>query len=164
MNTTTLSLTPLLRQSIGFDRFNDLFESVLRSDQSDNTFPPFNIEKRGEDDYTITMALAGYRENDLSIVVENSQLVVSARPDDSEDDAAEYLHHGIVTKAFERTFRLADYMQVTGAEINNGLLSIKLVREIPDEAKPRSIPIGIAGKNGSKKSKALKGRSQKVVN
>lgn len=163
MKTTALSLTPLLRQSVGFDRFNDLFESALRSDESDSAFPPFNIEKRGDDHYVITMALAGYRENDLNIVVENSQLMVSGRPDTKEKDGAEYLHHGIAIQAFERTFRLADYMQVIGAEINNGLLSIDLVREVPDEAKPRSIPINCAKNNGARKSKVPGGDSNKKV-
>lgn len=156
MQTTALSLTPLLRQSVGFDRFNDLFESALRSDASASTYPPYNIEKRGkrgEDDYTITMAVAGFRENDLNIVVQNGELTVSGRIDDREEDGVEYLHRGIVARAFEHTFRLADHMQVTGAEIKDGLLSIDLVREVPEEAKPRMVPIkgsNDGGKNGPK--------------
>ena len=134
MSTATLSLTPLLRQSVGFDRFNDLFESALRSDESASTYPPYNIEKRGEDNYIITMAVAGFKESDLNIVVQNGQLTVTGRIEEGhEDDGVEYLHRGIATRAFERTFRLADHMQVTSAEIKDGLLCIDLVREIPED-------------------------------
>jgi len=161
MNTATLSLTPLLRQSVGFDRFNDLFESALRSDESVSTYPPYNIEKRGEDDYTITMAVVGFRENDLNIMVQDDQLMVSGRIDDKEEDGAEFLHRGITIRAFERMFRLADHMQVTGAEIKDGLLCIGLVREIPEEAKPRMIPIkGASGKG----TKVLEGNGKKKAN
>ncbi len=163
MQTTALSLTPLLRQSVGFDRFNDLFESALRSDESASTYPPYNIEKRGEDDYTITMAVAGFHDNDLNIVVQNGQLTVSGRIEDKEEDGIEYLHRGIATRAFERTFRLADHMQVTGAEIKDGLLTISLVREIPEEAKPRMIPIKGSNDNGGNGAKVLEsnGKSKK---
>ena len=155
MNTTALSLTPLLRQSVGFDRFNDLFESALRSDEPVSTYPPYNIEKRGEDDYTISMAVAGFRENDLNIVVQNGQLTVSGCINDKEEEGVEYLHRGIATRTFERTFRLADHMQVTGAEINDGLLRVALVREIPEEAKPRMIPIKGEVEKGSGRAKML---------
>ena len=161
MNTATFSLTPLLRQSVGFDRFNDFFETALRSDESASTYPPYNIEKRAEDDYTITMAVAGFRENDLSIMVQDDQLVVSGRIGDKAEDGVECLHRGITIRAFERTFRLADHMQVTGAEIRDGLLRIDLVREIPEEAKPRMIPIkGVSGKG----TKVLEGSDKKKVN
>ncbi len=148
---TTLSLTPLLRHTVGFDRFNDLFQSVLNGDESAVNYPPYNIEKRGEDDYTITMAVAGFREKDLNIVVQNDQLTVSGRIEEKEEDNVEYLHRGIAGRAFERTFRLADHMKVNGAEMRDGLLRIRLVREIPEEAKPRMIPISgsqSGGKSG----------------
>ena len=164
MNTATLSLTPLLRQSVGFDRFNDLVESALRSDDSASTYPPYNIEKCGENDYTIAMAVAGFRENNLNIVVQDGQLTVSGRIDDKKEDGIEYLHRGITTRAFERTFRLAEHMQVTGAEINDGLLCVDLMREIPEEAKPRMIPIreGTSGKGEG--TKVLEGNSKKKAN
>lgn len=146
---TTLSLNPLLRHTVGFDRFNDLFQSVLNGDESASTYPPYNIEKRGEDDYTITMAVAGFREKDLNIVVQNDQLTVMGRIEDKEDGEVEYLHRGIAGRAFERTFRLADHMKVKGAEMKDGLLRIQLVREVPEEAKPRMIPINGGGKAGS---------------
>jgi molecular chaperone IbpA len=164
MNTATLSLTPLLRQSVGFDRFNDLFESALRSDDSASTYPPYNIEKRGEDDYTILMAVPGFSEQDLSIVVQNSQLIVSGRLGDKQEEGVEYLHRGIITRAFERTFRLADHMQVTSAEFSDGLLRIALVREIPEEAKPRMIPIKEASPKVSNETRVLEEDSKKKAN
>lgn len=151
---TALSLTPLLRHTVGFDRFNDLFQSVLNGDETAVNYPPYNIEKRGEDAYTITMAVAGFREKDLNIVVQNDQLTVSGRMEEKDDDGVEYLHRGIAGRAFERTFRLADHMRVKGAEMRDGLLRINLVREIPEEARPRTIPI--SGGN----TKAVSGSGQ----
>ncbi len=164
MNTTTLSLTPLLRQSVGFDRFNDLFESALGSDEPASTYPPYNIEKRGEDHYTISMAVAGFRESNLSIVVQNSQLVVSGRVNEKDDQGVEYLHRGIALRAFERTFSLADHMQVTGAEIKDGMLRVDLVREIPEEAKPRMIPIKAATAKSANETKTIEEHTKKTAN
>ena len=161
MNTTSLSLTPLLRQSVGFDRFNDLFESALHSDETASLYPPYNIKKRGDDDYVISMAIAGFRENDLNIVLHESQLTVSGSINDKEEEGVEYLHRGIATRTFERTFRLADYMQVKGADIANGLLRIELVREIPEEAKPRMIPISGEADKGSGITKRLQNKGGK---
>lgn len=138
--TTTLSLTPLFRSTVGFDRFNDLFQSLMQGDEGANGYPPYNIEKRGEGRYGITMAVAGFTENDLNITVERDSVIVSGRIE-NRDDEVEYLYHGIAARPFERTFRLADYMKVTGAEIRNGLLRIDLVREVPEEQKPRTIHI-----------------------
>lgn len=150
------TFTPLLRQSVGFDRFHDLFESMLddRSEQFDS-YPPFNIEKLGDDAYRITVAVAGFSESDLNIVVEDDRLTVSAQKveKDSEDNH-QYLHRGIAARAFERTFRLADHIKVESADLDHGLLTVSLVREVPEEKKPRMIPIG-SSKNllGSKKKK-----------
>ena len=153
MNTATLSLTPILRHSVGFDRFNDLFESLVNVDSTANSYPPYNIEKRGEDDYTITMAVAGFKESDLNLVVQHDQLTVTGRIEEKVDDeGVDFLYRGIATRTFERTFRLADHMQVVGAEMRDGLLRINLEREIPEEAKPRMIPIVSSNDNaGSKK-------------
>lgn len=136
----TLSLTPLFRSTVGFDRFNDLFESLMEGDEGSNGYPPYNIEKHGEDCYGITMAVAGFTEKDLNITVQSDRLTVSGRKEERSDNV-EYLYHGIASRAFERTFRLADYMKVTGAELKDGLLRIALVREIPEEQKPRMIRI-----------------------
>ncbi|HAU1638156.1 TPA: Hsp20 family protein [Legionella pneumophila] len=164
MNTTSLSLTPLLRHSVGFERFNDLFESMRNADDSTYAYPAYDIEKHGEDSYTITMAVPGFQESDLNIMAQNDQLTVSGRIQEKKDEGSEYLHRGIMTRAFEHTFRLADHMKVTGAQIKNGLLSISLIREIPEEAKPRIIPIkSISDQESSKKGKTLEPESKKKI-
>jgi molecular chaperone IbpA len=146
--TTALSLTPLFRNTVGFDRFNDLFQSLLQADEGANGYPPYNIEKHGEDRYGITMAVAGFTEKDLNITLQSDRVTVSGRIEDRNDENAEYLYRGIAARPFERTFRLADHMKVTGAEMKDGLLRIELVREVPEEQKPRTIQIKGAG--GSK--------------
>lgn len=137
---STFSLNPLFRNTVGFDRFNDLFESLATGEDLSSSYPPYNIEKTGEDRYAITMAVAGFTEKDLNIVVHNDRVAVSGRID-GNGSQTEYLYRGIASRPFERTFRLADYMKVTEAEIKNGLLRIKLVREVPEEQKPRTIQI-----------------------
>jgi molecular chaperone IbpA len=148
-----ISFTPLLRQTIGFDRFNDLFETLLQdSDERFEAYPPYNIEKTGENDYRITLAVAGFGENDLDIVTEGDRLKISGRIETKDEETKpEYLHRGIATRAFERSFRLADHIKVENANLKDGLLTVELVREIPEEKKPRMIAI-----NG--KSKGLLGK------
>lgn len=145
-NVLTLT-TPLMRQTSGFDRFNDLFESFMRetSEAGDN-YPPYNIEKIGENDYRIVMAVAGFSMEDLNIVLEGGVLSISGRNQDKENspeklEEIQVLHRGIASRAFERTFRLADHIQVTQADLQDGLLTIHLVREIPEKEKPRMITI-----------------------
>ena len=164
MNTTSLSLNPLLRQSVGFDRLNDLFESGLRSKDKVSTYPLYNIEKHGEDNYFIYMAVVGFHEKDLNVIVQDDQLTISGSINTTEDDGIEYLHRGIETKSFERTFRLADHMHVTSAEINDGLLRVAVVREIPEEAKPRMIPIKGEVEKGSNRAKILDANDNKKAN
>ena len=152
-----VSFTPLMRQSVGFDRFNDLFESLLNEseDRSETAYPPYNIEKYGDDHYTITLAVAGFSDDDLNIVVENDRLSVSGRQEKrTEDTDAHYLHRGIATRAFERRFRLADHIKIDAAALKDGLLTIDLVRDVPEEKKPRMIPIKSgASLRGKKKAK-----------
>lgn len=154
-----VSFSPLMRRSVGFDRFNDLFEAMLNDkEERVEPYPPYNIEKTGEDSYRITMAVAGFGDGDLDVSVEDDRLTISGRMEDkSEEDTAEYLHRGIATRAFERTFRLADHIRVEDAQLNDGLLTVELQREVPEEKKPRMIPI-----NG--KSKGLLGKSRKKTN
>jgi len=137
----TFSLTPLLRSTVGFDRFHELFESLSSSDELSGSYPPYNIEKHGEDRYGITMAVAGFTEKDLTITSERDSLTVTGRIDGRHEETVEFLYRGIAARPFERVFRLADYMKVTGAQIKDGLLRIELVREIPEEQKPRTIQI-----------------------
>lgn len=136
--TTAFSLTPLLRSTVGFDHFNELFESLRNSEEG--SYPPYNIEKHGEDRYGITMAVAGFTENDITISAEHDRVVITGRTE-QRTDGSEYLYRGIAARSFERTFRLADHMKVTGASLNHGLLRIELLREIPEEQKPRTIQI-----------------------
>ena len=135
----TFDLTPLMRSTVGFDRFNRLFETAGRIDEGG--FPPYNIEKSGENDYRITMAVAGFAREDLDITVTENTLVVTgkAKP---EMAGATYLHHGIAGRAFTRRFELADTIKVAGADLENGLLHIDLHREVPEAKKPRKIAIG----------------------
>ncbi|MDV7211485.1 Hsp20 family protein [Azotobacter beijerinckii] len=138
---TALSMAPLFRQSIGFDRFNDLFESALRN-EAGSSYPPYNIEKHGDDQYRIVIAAAGFQESDLELQVERGVLTVSGGKRENEAGDVTYLHQGIAQRAFKLSFRLVDHIEVKGAELRNGLLSIELVRIVPEEAKPKRIPIG----------------------
>jgi molecular chaperone IbpA len=136
-------MAPLFRQSVGFDRFNDLFESALRND-ANSSFPPYNVEKHGDDQYRIIVAAAGFQESDLDLQVERGVLTVSGgkRANGNEgNDNVTYLHQGIAQRAFKLSFRLADHIEVKGAALSNGLLNIELVRIVPEEAKPKRIPI-----------------------
>ncbi|SEI10564.1 Hsp20 family protein [Paracoccus alkenifer] len=135
-----MDLTPLYRASIGFDRIADLMDRALSSDISATTYPPYNIEKTGENAYRISIAVAGFSADDLSVEMKEGAVIVSARKAE-EDEGKTYLHRGIATRAFERKFALADHVRVTGASHVNGMLHIELVREIPEALKPRRIEI-----------------------
>jgi len=139
-----LTLTsPLMRQTVGFDRFNNMFEQLVRNtNEGFENYPPYNIDKVGENGYRVTMAVAGFTMDDLNIVLHNGELSVSGAMKEKEaEEGVQALHRGIATRAFQRTFRLADYIQVTGAELKDGLLTSSLVREVPEEKKPRTIKI-----------------------
>lgn len=143
--TSQLSLSPLLSNTVGFDRFSDLFDSLNRSDLTDR-YPPYDIERTGDDSYRITLAVAGFAESDLQISARDDQLTVVGRPQKSgSEDKAAHLYRGIPAREFQCVFRLADYVVVTGAELKDGLLKIDLVRELPDDLKPRRIEIRTGG-------------------
>ena len=147
-NVFTLT-SPLMRQTVGFDRFNDLFESLIQgTEERFDTYPPYNIEKAGEDEYRIVMAVAGFTLDDLSITAKGESLLVHGQIDEKPQEGVTYLHRGIATRSFQRSFRLADHIKIVGAEMREGLLTINLIREIPEEKKSRMIPI--AGENGIK--------------
>lgn len=153
---SVVSFTPLLRSSIGFDRFNDLFESLIEGTEDRfDSYPPYNIEKVGDDQYRIVMALAGFTSDDLSITAEGDSLQVSGRVGEKADEGRTYLHRGIATRAFQRSFRLADHIKVTGADMRDGLLTIGLVHEVPEEKKPRTIAI-----KGPDKLPAIEGKKE----
>ena len=137
---TNFDFAPYRRSTVGFDRLFDLLESSARVDASEG-FPPFDIERESEDSYRITLAVAGFRPDEIEIVAHNNQLTVSGRKAEEKDEGR-YLHRGIATRAFERRFQLADFVQVQNAEFDNGLLRIVLKREVPEAMKPRRIAIG----------------------
>ena len=141
-----LDLTPLYRATVGFDQIADLMDRALASDVSQNSYPPYNIEKIEDDGWRISIAVAGFSENDLAIEVRDRALIVTARKADDEEEKT-YLHRGIATRAFERRFTLADHVRVTGASHANGMLHIDLTREVPEALKPRRIEISKAAKS-----------------
>lgn len=143
--THTLSLSPLFRHSVGFDRFNDLFETLLSDVKPATNYPPYDIVKTGDETYQIQMAVAGFKEADLSVSLENEQLIIKGQMEQNTEDRSDerqYLHHGIARREFEVAFRLADHMKVTQANLTDGMLSIGVEHEVPEDAKPRTIPIG----------------------
>ncbi len=137
----TIDFTPLYRSSIGFDRLAALLDSSLRADQSGSGYPPYNVEVIDDDRYTISLAVAGFSKQELEIRVENSVLSVAGKKTDT-DNGGRYLYQGIATRSFERRFNLADHVEVIGADLNSGLLTIRLQRQLPEAMKPRSIAIG----------------------
>ncbi|WP_375738015.1 Hsp20 family protein [Pseudomonas boanensis] len=137
---TAFSLAPLFRHSVGFDRFNDLFESALRN-EGGSSYPPYNVEKHGDDSYRIVIAVAGFQEEDLDLQVERGVLTVSGGKRERSDESITFLHQGIAQRAFKLSFRLADHIEVRNAGLQNGLLNIDLVRIVPEEAKAKRIPI-----------------------
>ncbi len=133
-------LTPLFRSTVGFDRFNALFDAAFRGDEPDVAYPPYNIEKTGEDAYLITMAVAGFSEDELEVTFTEGVLVIRGKAKD-QGEKPQYLHRGIGRRAFERRFQLEDHIRVTDAGLDNGMLNVELVRELPEAMKPRRINI-----------------------
>lgn len=138
-------LSPLYRATVGFDRIADMMDRVLAADVAQPTYPPYNIEKMGEDAYRISIAVAGFAADDLSVELKDGALIVSAQKA-ADEEGRSYLHRGIATRAFERRFALADHVKVTGADYRDGMLHIDLVREIPEALKPRKIDIAAAAR------------------
>ena len=137
----TIDFTPLYRQTVGFDRLFNMLDTVSQPDTP--SYPPYNIERTGENAYCITMAVAGFGEDELSIEAREHALTVKAEKAGDADET-EFLYRGIAKRAFERRFQLADHVEVRGAHLENGLLHIDLVREIPEAMKPRRIQITAA--------------------
>ncbi|GEC54787.1 molecular chaperone IbpA [Bradyrhizobium japonicum] len=146
----TYDFTPLWRSSIGFDRLIDLLDETQH--RPEDNYPPYNIERLGEDRYQISVALAGFNQDEISVTAEQNVLTVEGRKGDK--DQHEYLYQGISARPFKRQFNLADYVQVKSAMVENGLLRIELVREIPEAMKPRRIAIGSGAPGGQITQKA----------
>ena len=149
---TTFDMTPLFRSSVGFDSLSRLVDTALKLDEAAPSYPPYNIEKRGEDSYRITMAVAGFAQRDLTVTAQENSLLVQGKQDKdagaSTNDTS-FLHRGIAARAFERRFQLADHIKVTGAKLENGLLHVELTREVPEAAKPRLIAIDAGASAGA---------------
>lgn len=148
----SFDLSPLFRSSVGFDQLDKLFDSAFREAARDTSYPPYNIAKVSSDRYRITMAVAGFANDDLDITVHENMLIVKGQAAKPEKEV-EFLHRGIAQRAFEHRFQLADHIKVVGADLNNGLLDINLEREVPEAMKPRKVSIGNSA------GKAEKGRT-----
>jgi molecular chaperone IbpA len=139
----TFDFAPLMRSSVGFDRIEQLFDGLERA--STDKFPPYNIVKVDQDSYRITMAVAGFSEDDIELTATQNTLKVTGKTDGEDQNPVQYLHRGIAGRAFTQTFELADTIKVVGASMDRGLLHIDLVREIPESLRPRTIAIGKPG-------------------
>ena len=156
----TYDLTPLYRSTVGFDRLFSLLDSFGGVDGSAPTYPPYNIERTGENAYRISLAVAGFTEKEVNIEVKENTLVIRGEKETTEqEETGEVLYQGIAARAFERRFQLADHVEVKGASLENGLLHVDLVREIPEAMKPRQIPIGA----GSGRGKVIEAKAQKAA-
>jgi len=151
---SAIDLTPYRRSTVGFDRLFDFLENSARADQPDN-YPPFDLERLSDDRYRITLAVAGFKRDEIDITARQNLLVITGRKADSRGKDANYLHMGIATRAFERRFELADFVRVELADLQDGLLTIELVREIPEAMKPRKIEIS-SGASVETKAKSEK--------
>jgi molecular chaperone IbpA len=165
---TNLDLTPFRRASVGFDRLFDMLENGTV--WGENGYPPFDLEQDGEDRYRITLAVAGFRRDELDITAQQNLLIVSGQKKDQNRDEASYIYRGIAARSFERRFMLGDYVKVSSADMKDGLLTIELVREVPEEMKPKKIEISGASKQaqltdqqGATSSAANFNQSEKVA-
>ena len=154
---TRYDFTPYFRTTVGFDRMMRLLDTVTGNDDAAQGYPPYNIEKTGEDAYRITMAVAGFGEDDLHIETRDNTLWIASKSQEDEPAEGEYLYRGIARRSFRRSFRLADHVKVVGANLDNGLLHIDLVREVPEEMKPRNIEITRGA------PKTIAGKARKLV-
>ena len=153
---STFDFSPLYRSTIGFDRLFDMLDQATRVEPMTN-WPPYNIEKTGEDQYRITMAVAGFSPDEIELVQQENTLVVNGQKH-PDPEGVQVLHRGIATRAFKQSFNLADHVKVTGATLDNGLLTIELVREVPEALKPRRIEIA----GGGQKSLAQGSKPQQI--
>jgi molecular chaperone IbpA len=154
MTMTTYDFSPLFRSTVGFDRLARLAEAAMRMDQGGQSYPPYNIDRSDDDHYRISIAVAGFAEDELSIEVKENELTVTGRKAERAE-APSYLYRGIATRDFLRRFQLADHVRVDGAALDAGMLHIDLIREVPEEAKPRRVEIS-RGKPAALVDKAKK--------
>ena len=151
---SSFDFSPYRRSTVGFDRLFDFLENNGRAEPTDN-YPPYDIEKLSDDSYRITLAVAGFSSSDIDITARQNMLVVTGRKAENRNKDGNYLHMGIATRAFERRFELADFVRVERADMKDGLLSIELLREIPEAMKPRKIDINAGAE------RTIEGRDEK---
>ena len=149
----TIDFSPLFRSSVGFDRMQRVMDATLRTDAATLSYPPYNIETRGNDAYRVTMAVAGFSSDDVEVTIAEDTLTV-AGDSTREDEGVTYLHRGIAGRSFERKFQLAEHIEVKEAVLRDGLLYIDLERRIPEEKKPRKIEIGTAPRAAASEAQA----------
>ena len=145
--------TPLYRSTVGFDRLVSIFDHALNVDSNASSYPPYNIERIGDDTYRISIAVAGFSENELTVEMRENQLLISAKKEQQNQNEVTYLHRGIANRAFEKRFHLADHVRATNASIADGMLHIELLRDVPEALKPRRIEIGTAKTPSAKAAK-----------
>ena len=150
---TQFDFSPLFRSTIGFERLSRLIDDSLRGVEAPS-YPPYNIEKTGQDSYRIVMAVAGFAESELDLTQQENQLLIVGRKAESAAAPANFLHRGIAARAFERRFQLDDFIRVVGAKLENGLLLVDLVREVREAMKPRRIPVGAGQPTATLEAKA----------
>ena len=156
---TNFDFSPYRRSTVGFDRLFDMLERGVRADQGDS-YPPYDLEKLGEDSYRITLAVAGFRPDEIEITAQQNQLLVAGKKATEENAQERYLHRGIAARSFERRFQLADFIEVGSANFQDGLLSIALKRVVPEAMKPRRIEIGSPANDGGLLTKLPKLRGK----
>jgi len=140
---SAFDFAPYRRSTVGFDRLFDMLENSSLGQGQQENYPPFDLIKLGDNDYRIELAVAGFKDDEIDITAQQNVLIVSGKKkEDSDEQGSDYIYRGIANRSFERRFALADHIQVRGADLNNGLLAIELVREIPEAMKPRKIDIG----------------------
>ena len=151
----TFDLAPLYRSTVGFDRLFSLLDNVAGYDNAAPGYPPYNIERTGDNTYRISVAVAGFAENEISIVAKENTLTIKGEKETKADEnKSNVLYQGIAARTFERTFQLAEHVEVKGASLENGLLHVDLVREVPEAKKPRQIAI-----NGNSKPKVVEAKA-----
>jgi molecular chaperone IbpA len=156
-----IDFSPLYRSTVGFDRLFNMLDGIHNNDQGANSYPPYNIERTGENSYRITMAVAGFSDQDIAIEAKESTLSIKGEKPSETDQNYEMLFQGIANRSFERRFQLADHVEIKSAVLENGLLHINLAREIPEALKARSIPISTNAGSAAKSSKQIEAKTAK---
>jgi molecular chaperone IbpA len=156
----TFDLKPLLRSTVGFDELAGLLDNLMSRPDMDDSYPPYNIEKLGEENYLIEIAVAGFSKNDIDITAHKNRLVITGKKTLQNKKERKFLYKGIAERSFEHTFSIADFVRIEDAYLEDGLLKVYLKREVPEEMKPKSITIRTLESNGKSQSKLLEQKAE----